>query len=99
MPYTDDGVGYQKDAASENAARHVKAGTLRAKVLEGLREHGPIGADDLADKLGMHPRSTQPRLTELQDLGLATKTGEMVEGHFGRPVNVWRAGYDGDHLV
>lgn len=63
-------------STSEEAARTVDAGTLRADVLRHLREHGKATADEVADALGHSILGIRPRLSELRVMGRVRDSGE-----------------------
>ena len=71
MPYTDDGVGYQKTDTSHNAAEQVSAGTIRDYVLSYLHSQvGPQTSEEIAKGISLDYVSVQPRLSELRNMNL-----------------------------
>jgi hypothetical protein len=52
---------------------HTKAIHLRA--LWGLRVHGPISVNDLADRTGLDPQSLRIAVAKLQRVGLVAQLG------------------------
>lgn len=81
-------AGTSSDAAE---AMKPRAGILRAKVLDCLREYGPMTADECADALRESVLAIRPRFSELRALGLVVDTGERRENDSGRRAIVWRA--------
>jgi len=92
MTYPDN-PGFKDDITGTGAMAARKyapqAKGRRAQVLEGLAD-GPATAEEVGERIGLHWYLTRPRLSELQALGLVTKTGHLGLGAFGGDVNVWR---------
>lgn len=72
---------------SKAAARAVKTGTARYRVLEALARADlgaltPTGLTDaeLADRLKMNPSTERPRRVELMDDGLLVDSGDRRDG-------------------
>lgn len=59
------------------------------QVLRGL-EPGPGTAEEIGVRIGLHWYLIRPRLSELKELGLVTKTGERGRGALGGSVIRWR---------
>jgi predicted ArsR family transcriptional regulator len=72
------GPGYTDESTSRAAAAAVAGGSDagRSDCLKALIEHGPMTADEVAEKIGRKPGFTRPRLSELKKAGLAEKTKE-----------------------
>lgn len=90
MPKTDNGVGWKRQATSQNAAEEMskKAPALRTRVLEAIREWGPMTADDCADNLGESLLAIRPRVSELANDGKLVKRGTGSSA-FGKTAIVW----------
>lgn len=69
------------------------AGTLRARVLEYLRERGDAGATDEETQLAldMNPSTQRPRRQELEKMGLILRTTQTRETKSGRKAVVFVA--------
>lgn len=83
-------AGFKGTDTSRQAAETIDAGTLRAKVLQTIRAHGPMTADECADHLRLSILSIRPRLSELRNLGKLRDTGERRPNVSGRSAVVWR---------
>lgn len=77
--------GYKTGGASRQAAKRIapKAATLRDRVLSMFQAHGPMTADQCAERMGASILSIRPRVTELSKLGKLTKLDRMQPGQFG----------------
>jgi len=77
---------------SREAAREIQptAGTLRAQVLDYIRECGERGATDEEQQIGldMNPSTQRPRRVELAERGLIEKRGQRPT-RSGRNAVVW----------
>lgn len=82
-------------ATSKAAAAAIEpnAGTLRAIVLEFLREMGAHGATDeeLQSWLVINPSTERPRRIELVQRGLVVDSGRTRKTRAGRNATVWVA--------
>ena len=69
------------------------AGTLRARVLDYLRERGDAGATDEETQLAldMNPSTQRPRRQELEKMGLILRTTQTRETKSGRKAVVFVA--------
>lgn len=89
-----DAPGFKASGPSEQAAERMTlvAGTMRARVLDWLRQH-PDGmtADELAHALNISPFTVRPRLSELRRNHLIEDTGERRTHDSGMTATVWRA--------
>lgn len=73
------------DQIKEVAPKHFKI------ILEALKEHGPMGKDGIAQKVGLNPNAVARRLPELQKLDLAAPTGRTVKSLSGREEREWKS--------
>lgn len=83
---------HQGGDTSRAAAEHVsgRAATLRASVLEALREHGPRATFELPRLCGATYRALQPRTSELRAAGAIADSGaRRVDPETGRKCVVW----------
>lgn len=75
-------VGSKGGGASAEMAAVLtgKMGKLRGQCLNYIKQHGPIGADALARKLGADPDVVSPRLSELtkEQFGYVLRKGACV---------------------
>ena len=62
---------------------------LREKVMEALREHGALTADQIADVLSRSCLAIRPRVAECHKLGLVRDTGERRVNRSGKRAAVW----------
>lgn len=85
--------GFREPDTSRKAAESMAptASLLREKCLAALRQHGPMTADEIAERVGITPFSCRPRCTELLALGHIADTGERRRNDSGRSAKVWRA--------
>lgn len=83
-------AGFKRTDTSREAAQRIDAGTLRAKVLDAIRAHGPLTADEAAERLRLDKLSIRPRLSELRAHGKVADTGERRSNASGRRAIVWR---------
>ncbi len=67
--------------------------SLRARVMNLLRELGEYGATDeeIQDRLGMNPSTERPRRVELVNAGMVRKSGVCRPTKAGRDADVWVA--------
>jgi biotin operon repressor len=92
MPYRSDGTGFRLTDTSEAAMpSRSKAATLRERVYEALRLHGPMTSDELAEHLGIDRGSVQPRTSELRNAGMVIDSGQRRTLASGKRGIVWRA--------
>jgi hypothetical protein len=93
MPYTDHGTGYQRTDTSRAAVvPETKRLRLRDQVLVFLRRSLlPLTTEDLARIMDRPYASIQPRLSELQDSGLARDSGRRGMTRYGRSCIKWEA--------
>lgn len=68
-----DAPGWKEPTTSREAAAKIDAGTLRAEVLDWLRNMGPHTPDETAEGLKRSVLAIRPRFTELRKGGLIEK--------------------------
>lgn len=85
--------GYRNQPTSYAASEAIKpcAATLRTKVLNHLRQHGPATADEVAESLHIDRLSVRPRLTELKLMGKVRDTGTRRPNASGKMAICWDA--------
>jgi len=78
--------GFKSPGPSQEAAEKVskRVAYLQGKCLEALRVHGPLTADEIAEKVGESILSIRPRLSEL----VSEEYGRQVEKTKERRKNV-----------
>lgn len=72
------GTPFQPLSVSSRAAADAiepKAGTLRAVVLDYLRDNGPRTDEQIATELNLNPSTARPRRVELLQRGLIAPAG------------------------
>jgi hypothetical protein len=74
---------------SQKAALTVRAGSLRAKVLDELTE-GPLSEYEVAARLGKDRVSVSPRFAELRDMALIEAHGTKINPQTNKECIVWR---------
>jgi len=74
----------------------TKGASSQAQILQWLRLHGPLTAEDLAGKLGISAVSTRAILRRLEAAGLVTR--EFEPRPIGRPVGRYRLTPSADAL-
>jgi predicted ArsR family transcriptional regulator len=67
-----------------------EAATLRRLCVEKLAEHGPMTADEIADRVGRGILSIRPRISELRKNDHVADTGERRKNLSGRTAVVWK---------
>lgn len=84
--------GYKDNDTSREAAESMEkpAGKLRLEVLGMLHYHGPLTADECADKMKKDKLAVRPRFTELQQAGKIVDTGTRRKNMSGRSAKVWK---------
>lgn len=85
---------FQKHSeTSKDAADKAKpsAATLRGRVREFLRTHGPATDEQIQDALGMNPSTQRPRRIELVTAGFVRDSGSVRKTKSGRAATVWEA--------
>ena len=82
---------HSKDDTSIAAAEamRLRAGNLRAKVLEHLKQK-PMTVHECARAMNETVPSTQPRFSELRAMGLIEDSGERRQNDSGRAAIVWK---------
>ena len=84
--------GFKVSGPSQEAAEKVSARVnyLQGKCLEALRAHGPLTADEIAEKVGETILSIRPRCSELKRAGKIQKTDARRKNISGCSATVWR---------
>jgi hypothetical protein len=78
--------------ASREAADKIapKAADLRTGTFRTLHAHGPLTADEAAEKMDVHILAIRPRFSELYAQGVIEPTGERRKNAMGNNMTVWR---------
>ena len=74
--------------ATRAEAEASVSASARERVLECFREHGPMTADECAERLGMVLNTARARCTELAGDGQLVETGERRRTAAGRSAAV-----------
>ena len=92
MPYNNQGIGYQKNKQSLEAARYNATGklTIREQVKIAFETFGDMTVEELCDVLQRDRVSVQPRITELKKQGVLEDSGATKMGKYGTSITVWR---------
>lgn len=98
MTLYPDHAGFKERATSKDAADAIegsgRAATLRKKVLDWFEDGNTGTADECADALHETILAIRPRVSELHNKGLITRTGARRRSSGGRMAHVWcRAEY------
>ena len=72
-------------SAKELARRH---GVL---IYKTLKDHGPMGKDEISKASGLEPNQVARRMSEIEKAGLVKLTGRTVESKSGRKEREWEA--------
>lgn len=90
MPYHKT-VGYRAMDTSFAAADHIAptTATIRDRIVEALRKHGDMTADETAERMGLSVLSVRPRFVELCDKQRVKDTGLRRPNASGRQAAVW----------
>lgn len=67
-----------------------EAATLRKACIDQLQQHGPMTADEIADRIGRGILAIRPRVSELRKKNHVIDTGERRTNLSGRTAAVWR---------
>jgi predicted ArsR family transcriptional regulator len=83
--------GWKARETSRDAAESVrpKAKRLQQFCIDALRKHGPLTADECADRLQIDKLSIRPRFSELAALGKVFDTGHRRLNESGKRAVVW----------
>jgi hypothetical protein len=75
--YNKDGIGYQNNEASQDAANFNKNGklTIRQQVLNLFDEHVKLTVEEVSSLLKLAEISVKPRVTELKNAGYIRNSG------------------------
>ena len=84
-------AGYKIDGTSREAAESIDAAGIRAKVLAALATHGPMTADECAERLRMDRLSIRPRFSELKADGKVRDTDLRRRNASNKNAIVWSA--------
>ena len=79
---------------SHEAADAVKESTVQqhyARIVQVLKENGPMGKDSIALCSHLDPNQVARRLPEMQRKGIVYLTGNVVESLSGRKEREWGA--------
>lgn len=89
--YNKDGIGYQNNEASQDAANFNKRGkiTIRQKVSNLFDEHGQLTVEEVSSLLNLAEISVKPRVTELKNVGYIRNSGLRKMGKWGTTITVW----------
>lgn len=89
MPRYPGTAGFKSVGPSSEAAAIITQTITdrQARVLNLLKMHGPMTADECAAKDGRTVLAVRPRLSELYKLGLIERTGERRRNDSG--LNAW----------
>jgi biotin operon repressor len=93
MPYTHDGVGYQRTDTSRDAADGIapRARAIRKAVLDYLTiAPRPRSTEEIAAAVGVIYASVQPRLSELRNDGLVIDSGARGTSRYGKKCILWQ---------
>jgi len=84
---------HQPVSTSREAARRIvpHTETLRRKVLDFLRRHGPATDDEMQRGIPMGGNTQRPRRRELEKAGAIERTDEVRKTGTGRNAVVFRA--------
>ena len=94
MPYTQDGIGYQKTDTSRAAARSNYPGklTARDRVLQLLQKIPlSMSSHEIAEVLNLPEVTVRPRLSELKNDNKIVDSGERGETPWGKKCIKWRS--------
>ena len=83
-------AGWKRRETSRQAAEHVPASILRAKVLAEFERQNYMTADECADSLGIDKLSIRPRVSELSNMGKVMDAGFRRQNASGKSAIVWR---------
>ena len=67
------------------------AGTDRARVLDLLRQRGPMTLEQIEDDLSLSGNTVRPRRLELEKAGLVRDSGRTARTARGRSAVLWEA--------
>lgn len=92
MPYTDEGIGYQRNEASQEAASFNENGklTIRDQVAKLFDKHKALTVEDVSRLLERAEISVQPRVSELKNAGYIEDSGYRKMGKWGTSITIWK---------
>ena len=84
--------GFKARETAQAAAESIrpKAKRLQGLCLDALSIHGPMTADECADRLQIDKLSIRPRFSELAAMWKVTDSGQRRENSSGKRAIVWR---------
>lgn len=84
---SDPATSIDAALAAPGMARNCYAGILAA-----LKKHGPLGAEQVADSLGLHAYQVRKRLPEMERFGLAKVSDLPCRlTRFRREERIWQS--------
>jgi len=89
--YYPQAPGFKARETAQAAAESIrpKAKRLQALCLDALRTHGPLTADECAERLQIDKLSIRPRFSELAAMWKVTDSGQRRENSSGKRAIVW----------
>lgn len=91
-----DVLGFGRARKSDPVTSHAAAGTVDSfakghidKILECLREHGPLGKDGISSRTNITGVAVARRLPEMERQGLVYPTGRKLPSKTGRLEREW----------
>jgi predicted ArsR family transcriptional regulator len=83
--------GFKARETAQEAAQSLKpkAKRLQGLCLDALSRHGPLTADECADRLNIDKLSIRPRFSELAAMWKIVDTGTRRENSSGKRAIVW----------
>ncbi len=84
-------AGWKARETSKAAADSINVTLGQQAVLTALRHHGPMTADECAEKMGNDRLYVRPRCSELATKGLVKDTGTTRKNASGKSAVVWVA--------
>jgi hypothetical protein len=93
MGYTKEGIGYQFNSCSEEAANFNIEGkiSIREEVRKLFNTGQSLTVEEVSLILNKAEISVKPRLSELRKEGFLIDSGERKRGKWGTNITVWKA--------
>jgi hypothetical protein len=93
MGYTKEGIGYQFNSCSEEAANFNVEGkiSIREEVRKLFNTGQSLTVEEVSLILNKAEISVKPRLSELRKEGFLIDSGERKRGKWGTNITVWKA--------
>lgn len=88
-PHTPGHKGRHTGIAAAEAIE-PKVGTLKARVLAYVKDHGPVTPEEIARATGIFDQTCRARCSELAAVGLLEDSGETGVARGGRRAIKWR---------